>query len=202
EDIKIKNPNTTERFMMCLAVNPNAPGWILDFKRCIKEANALRVYPNYHGYNLEDQRFYDLVEIAASHDLPIIVTVRIQDERSHPWFLKMSPVNVTDILRVSKRYPETQFIISNAYLNEVLPSKKEIVRLENVYVELSFISSVTLNSIEMLSAEIGADRMVLGTYMPFFYPECAINRVKKSELSTEEKEFILWKNAAKLLKIN
>jgi len=61
---------------------------------------------------------------------------------------------------------------------------------------------VTLNSIERLCAEMGSDRVLLGTYMPFFYPDCIVNRVKMAEISEEDRERILWRNAAELLKLS
>jgi len=187
------------RLIPCVTVNPKFPGWTMDLEDCIREAAAVRVYPNYHGYKLGDSAFDDLVEAASSRGIPVIVTVRIQDERSHPWFLKISPVDLAHVLDAAERHPEVDFVICNAYLNDVLTVRREIARLENVYVELSFILTVTLNSVERLTEEIGAEKLLLGTYMPFFYPQCAINRVKKAEINEEERELILWRNASRLL---
>ncbi|RJS84470.1 hypothetical protein CW702_02445 [Candidatus Bathyarchaeota archaeon] len=201
-EIEKSSLDIKRRMLACITVNPLTPGWTFDLDKCIEKAFALRLYPNYHGYRLNEREVDTLAEEARPYNLPILITVRIQDERSHPLMLRVPPVDLSGILEFAERHSDIQFVICNAYFNEVLSRRKEISSLENVHVELSFISTVRLDSIEVLSNEIGADRLILGTYMPFFYPECIVNRIKLSELSRKDKELIMWRNAAKLLKIN
>ena len=193
---------STDRFMPCVIVNPSFPGWIRDLENCLDDAYAIRVHPNYHGYNLQDECFKRLVGAASSREIPIIVTVRVQDERSHPWLMRVPPLDVSAVLKVARENPEVKFVVSNAYLGEVLGMGRRIRECDNLYVELSFASTVTLNSVERLCAEIGSGRVLLGTYMPFFYPDCIVNRVRKAEISEEDKERILWRNAMELLKLS
>jgi len=51
-----------------------------------------------------------------------------------------------------------------------------------------------------LIREVGPDRVMFGSDYPFVEPKAAIRRVLELDLSEDEKERILWKNAIRILK--
>ena len=63
-------------------------------------------------------------------------------------------------------------------------------------IEISRLSAVLANEIGQLIADLGADRLVFGTGMPFNYPDPALVKLEVLGASEEDKEKIRWKNAA------
>jgi predicted TIM-barrel fold metal-dependent hydrolase len=59
--------------------------------------------------------------------------------------------------------------------------------------------SLLANEIGQLIANLGAERVVFGTGMPFNYPDPALLKLEVLEASREDKEKIAWRNAARWL---
>jgi len=55
------------------------------------------------------------------------------------------------------------------------------------------------NEIGQLVSNVGADRVVFGTGMPFTYPDPALLKLEVLDASPADKERIRWKSAAFLL---
>lgn len=57
------------------------------------------------------------------------------------------------------------------------------------------------NGIGQLIASLGAERFVLGTRMPFSYPDPALLKLEVLAASKEDKEKIGWRNIAQWLRL-
>jgi predicted TIM-barrel fold metal-dependent hydrolase len=71
----------------------------------------------------------------------------------------------------------------------------------NYVIEISRLSAVLDNEIGQLITNLGAERVVFGTGMPFNYPDPALVKLEVLEASEEDRENILWRNAARLLRL-
>jgi predicted TIM-barrel fold metal-dependent hydrolase len=73
-------------------------------------------------------------------------------------------------------------------------------RRPNVYGDLALSRPIEGN-VEWFVKEMGADRVLFGTDMPFYDPSHVIARVALADITEEEKKDIFYRNTAKLMKL-
>lgn len=163
-------------------VNPILANWQSQCRRLLESNSppaALKIFPNYHGYHLDDSD--EVARYAAAQGLPILVQMRLNDERNQPTFLQVNGVKPQEMAAFSKRHPDTAFIALCPYLGE-LPVLSE--GSGNLYADISFLDG---GDVLQQSAEIlGRERLMFGSHAPFLYPESAILKIKHSSLSHPE----------------
>lgn len=73
---------------------------------------------------------------------------------------------------------------------------------ENLYFDLSFgYGCIPKPTAQAIIDKHGPDRLLFGSDMPWHRPEWELRLIHSLDISPEDKEKILWKNAAKLLKL-
>ncbi len=159
---------------------------------------GLKLYPNYHGYRVDDPPALRLIEMAASWGWPVIVTVRIEDERHHHPLMKVGPVALDSIIWAARQLPEATIILSAGNSRETPRFLEQTRDLPNVYAELSYVKG-PMRALETLVDRFGSERMLLGTHMPFVYPGCGIAKIAEANIPDEAKQNILESNAKRVL---
>ena len=71
------------RFIPFAVINPIYAGWKDDFEICISKMGmkGLRLYPQYHDYEITDPSLTELVRLARDHGLPVVFDIRMVDSR-------------------------------------------------------------------------------------------------------------------------
>ena len=83
--------------------------------------------------------------------------------------------------------------------------KREFIEQEakiyhNIYLEICG-SNLTRFEIEWMIAEVGADRVIFGTDMPWIDPRFTLGKVAYANLSDEQRRLVLGENMARLLRM-
>ena len=114
--------------------------------------------------------------------------------------MNIPDVGMEEIAELVKACPRAQFVLVNGigFVNSPL-GRRESGLPANYCIEISRLTAVLANEIGQLLANLGSERIVFGTGMPFQYPDPALVKLEVLAASEEVKEQIRWRNAAKLL---
>jgi predicted TIM-barrel fold metal-dependent hydrolase len=177
------------------AVNPRLPDWREDLRRCheVHAMRGIRLHPNYHGYPLDDPSFRDLLAEAAERRLMVQIAQTMEDERTQHPLLHVPPVDPTPIAALVDRMPELRVVLLNALGKLRGAALSKVLGQRGIAVEIATLEGV--GGLESLIAEIGSERIMLGSLAPLFAPESAVLKLKESSLTTPQREAITQLNA-------
>ena len=189
-----------DRLIPAAVTNPIYPEAIEDTLYCLEDLGmkAIRLYPNYHGYDLTDSRVASVVSVAQEKAVPVSIAFRAEDERQRHWLVNPPPVSADTVLSIIKAFPEVHFVMeraSHGELNRLIRSAPEI---ENWSAETS---GRFLSDLRQILDAIGSDRVILGTDMPLQYSKVAILKLESLGLDRVSREKIMMRNASRLLKL-
>ena len=181
-------------------VNPTLPDWEEDVRRC-RETFAMpgvRLYPNYHGYKLDDPTFARLLELAAAAGLVVQVAVAMEDERTQHPLVRVPPVDLAPLAAAVKRVPAARVVLLNAVRG---PRGGPLSLLANTaQVSFDIATLEGAGGVANLIEQVPADRVLYGSHVPFFYPEAAVLKMAESRLAEDAARTVLSGNAEALLR--
>ncbi|MEN6545845.1 MAG: amidohydrolase family protein [Armatimonadia bacterium] len=187
-----------EAVLPCAVLNPEYPGALEDLQRCRELGfKALKLYPTYHDFDITSHATVRLAEEAAALGWPVLVTVRIEDERHHHPLMKIAPLAMEAAITFARNVPDANVVLCMGAAHEVTAFLKGVAR-ENVFAEVSYIKT-PLNGIEALVGQVGSERLVFGSHLPFLYVQTAVAKVREAYIGEDEKAAILWGNAGRVL---
>jgi predicted TIM-barrel fold metal-dependent hydrolase len=202
EELDVEVKSHRDRLIPFAVINPSYAGWEDDLKICVSDfgIRGLRLYPKWHNYALSDASCLELIHAAAERKLIVSIPIRVEDPRERSWLLDVPDLPLADVAALVKACPQSRFVILNGigYRNSPLGLKASGLPA-NYLIEISRLTALLENEIGFLIEELGADRMALGTGMPFNYPDPALLKVNVLSASREQKEQILGTNAAQML---
>ena len=188
-----------ERRMKPVAVvNPTFPGWQEDLEAMVRGMGcaAVRLISNYHGYTLYDEVALQVAKRVLDRGLPLVVTMRMQDERSHHWCMPVRPVAVEEVQFLMRQLPEATYVLSNIWYSEVRSLRRELEMVRQGAWEMSYKPPAFF--VEQAVEEFGPERVLYGSGAPLQYPESLLLPVQEADVSQQAKELILGGNAARL----
>jgi predicted TIM-barrel fold metal-dependent hydrolase len=186
-----------DRLIPFATLNPTYPGWAEDLRRCAEDLGmrGIRLYPQYHGYRIEDEPCLALVDAAVERGWPVQVPMRVVDRRQrHPWDLA-EDLTHADIEAALSLRPDVCWMVLNAYRLDTarLPQDGDYL------IDISRYSAVLQRHIQALIAGPGAAHVAFGTGLPFKTPEPALLKLQVLDAPPETVELIAWRNAARVL---
>ena len=189
-----------DRLLPVASLNPRLVGWEQDWQECLADLSpvALRLHPSYHGYSPTDGEARRLIDAATADGRPVLLVVRIEDERVHHPLARVAAVPIEDVAVALRASPGANFVLSGIRLAEVKALVARAPDAANYAVEISHLQH-PLDALEGLRALLPADRIWLGTGAPLLMPEAAIYKVAMARLPDSEKAAILGGNASRAL---
>jgi len=180
-------------------VNPTLPDWQEDLRRChkIHHMPGIRLHPNYHGYQLDDPNFAELLKQAAERNLLVQLSLTMEDERTQHPLLQVPHVDCTPLTAIIKTLPTLRLQLLGAFRSLRAPQVADLVVAGNVSIEISMLEGV--GGIEQLLKHVPLENILLGTHSPLFYLDSAIMKLQESPLAQFQREAIKTINAQKLL---
>jgi uncharacterized protein len=183
------------------SVNPTQPDWEKDLRRCHEEYGmpGIRIFPNYHGYKLDEPAFDRLLALAVERKLIVQLAVAMEDERTMHPLLRVPPVNLGPLPQALQRVAQCQVVLMNCFRSMRVEQCKPLAAAGAVYFDISMLEGVA--GITKLLEYVPVERVLFGSYAPFFYWDSARLKVHESELTEIQRTKILHDNAARLLMV-
>ena len=174
---------------VAMSVNPTLP-WTKELVQQGKSAGvgAVRLYPCIHGYKEDEECVVQLCRFAGQLELPVILTLRMEDERL-AYLLKQDNPDCARIRALAERCEDTKFVLSNCLVHQV----GELLPLpRNVWFDTAgFKSEFYLEE----QQSIPANRILFGSFAPLQAVNSAILGVPESM-----KKRIMQENTKELYK--
>ena len=187
-----------DRLIPFAVINPFYAGWQDDLKICHEEygMKGLRLYPNWHNYQLSSPCCKELVDAATEQGMVISIPIRVEDNRQRSWLLNVPDLPLEEIIKLVKAHPKARFILLNGIGYTRCPLGRKNNGLSSNYaIGISRLSATLANELGQLVTNLGAERIMFGTGMPFNYPDPALVKLEVLEGSEADKEKIRSQNA-------
>lgn len=173
-----------------LFVNPNHEDGVLDeLRRCERLGASsghvmrqIKVH-SMNGYPYDGERYRSAYDYANERGFPIL---------AHTWG---KDAQVFDPL--SEEYPNIRFILGHSGVSDFDTYVHLAKKRPNIYLDLAT-SMVGYGWVERFVEEVGSDRLLFGSDMPFISAPQQIGKVLYARISEEDKRKILGLNAARV----
>ena len=196
-----------ERFVPLYTINPAFPGWQGDLDICVRELGlaagrgGLRLYPGYHRYALDGGEAARLLERAVALDVPVAVSSRLEDERTHHWLCKVPPVPPEALSAAVAAAPGVRWVVCGLRAPQVRAvwlglTAAGVADRARVLFDLSFVQG-PIDECQLLAEAVGAERLAFGTNLPLTVPEAAALALAYADLPPDAVARIAAGNAAR-----
>ena len=183
-------------------INPTYAGWEDDLRICREDfgMRGVRLYPKWHNYALSDPRCLDLVHAATERGMIVSIMIRVEDPRERSWLVNIPDLALDEVAGLVKSCPQARFLILNGlgFRNSPLGRKTSGLPA-NYCLEISRLTAMLDDELGSLIRDLGAERIVFGTGMPFCYPDPALLKLQVMSAGEDDRQRIAWKNVAKWL---
>ena len=179
-------------------VNPKLPDWKEDLRRCheVHRMPGIRLHPNYHGYDLKDPVAAQLLEDAAARGLVVQLAWCMEDERTQHPLLRVPNVDLAPLPGLLSRLPKLRLVILN-WRSPAGDAARRLADAGQVYFDFAMLEGA--GGLERLRQAVPPDRIVFGSYFPFYSFASSALKVRESALSEEERQAFLAGNARRLI---
>ena len=186
-------------------VNPRCHWWRRDLERSVDELQikGIRLTCRFHGYDLKDTDFREVLEFVAAHDLPAVIHYRMQDYRTQWMMCTDEPGDgkTEDLQELLDGRPGGKLVIAGLHYSDMLSISDQIGNLNNVLLDTSRLKG-PWRTLEKLREKLDVgEKLTFGSLWPLCTPECPLEQIEHSTLDTCEKKAILGGNLRRLLEL-
>ncbi len=182
------------------AVNPTLPDWQEDLRRCheVHQMRAVRIHPDYHKYGLDSALCEELFQAAQNRGLIVQLAVTMEDVRVQHPLMQVPVVDITPLAALVEKFPQLPLLIMNNSATVPPVQAAALAKAGNVYFELSHFEGV--GALENWAKEVPVERILFGSYFPFFNLEAALLKFQESQLGGFATSAIQSGNAQQMLR--
>ena len=140
------------------------------------------LYPTAHRYSFNTWNMKEIYDYIAKKGFPVIIS--------------QTDISIDSLYTILKENAKMKVIYTDVGYANDRSLMTLLEKFDNLYVETS--GYQTLDGIEFISRNFGAERLIFGTGMPFKSPGAAISRILFSKITDSEKEKIAYGNICNL----
>lgn len=176
-------------------LNPALGAWRHHLEECIRlgPVHAVRVMPAFHNYSPRHRGLADLVAELSQRNLPLIVQVRLEDERNRYFGLRVQGSSEKDMATLLAKFADTHVVCCGLYKGEIERLAK---RYANFSAEVSFAEQ--LDTLRSLRKAMPSSRLLFGSNTPILSVPAQTAKVRFADLPQRERRQIGSLNAQRL----
>ncbi|NBC16070.1 MAG: amidohydrolase family protein, partial [Bacteroidetes bacterium] len=186
-----------DRLFPCWVLLPHHTGEMAPGPEIVAEmqergVRAAKLFPQRHGYRFDEAVCGDLFTALEAAEIPLLIDVGHYDDHKQ--------ATIAEVDRLCTQHPHLPVLLQKTRWEDTRDVYALLLQHPNTYVEFS--SFQIHYGLEHLTAQIGADRLLLGTQWPFKSPGAARSFIDYCELDEADKARIAGGNLARLLKLD
>ena len=158
---------------------------------------GIKLHPDYQGFMIDDKKMFRIYELCQKLELFIVF---------HAGFDPLSPDKFHCVPRASARvaeyFPYLTMVLAHLGGMRCWDDVERYItgKYPRVYLDTAIISTeIDPMQYYRIIRKHGADKILLGSDMPWEAPTAEIDAINSLELTENEREMIFYKNAGKLL---
>jgi uncharacterized protein len=156
---------------------------------------AVKIHPNYHNYEVRDPEVTELAAALIEAGLPLIVALRVADERLHDPRVQVPGVPVDQVAELARFHPRLPVVCTNAYRSEIVRANGP----ENLYFDIAF--AEYYKTVRSLAAHVPVTNLLFGSHTPFFVTRAASMKVAWCELPEQQRTQVAAATARRVFRI-
>lgn len=187
-----------ERIISFGSIHPDAPDAMDELERIhVLGLKGVKFHPDYQNYFIDDEKAFPLYEKCAKLGLPAIF---------HAGFDPVSPAVCHALPEASRRVLDAvpDFVMVLAHMGGMYrwDEVEEYLVGQNVYFDTAYVAEeISDEQAFRIIKNHGADKILFASDCPWSDSPRQLEMINRLPLTGEEREAILWKNAAKLLRL-
>jgi predicted TIM-barrel fold metal-dependent hydrolase len=209
--------NFKTRFIPFAVINPIYAGWRDDLEICITKMGmkGLRVFPQYHDYEITDPSFIELVKLARDRGLPVAIDIRMVDSRQRSWMdipvfepreVKYDIITkewqLKNIIPIITEVPDAKYIIVNVANGlELSDVELDLIKMTDILFDTS---GRSMSDLAELIKRFGKEKFAFGSHSPvldYLSGQLRIEYMNDSEADEITKELLRSGNARRVIGI-
>ena len=180
---------------LCWVMAPPALGDLPDPREWVREAieagvRAVRLFPAHSLYTLSPWCMDPLLDAVEEATLPVFI-----DFGTHHWSQRVIPWDPIKVL--CERHAGLDVAVVGATVGETRDAVSLMHVLPNLYLELHAFAPP--DGLALLAREGLAERLLLGTGLPYCAGECVVEHVRRAALNPGQLEAVAGGNVSQLL---
>lgn len=188
-----------DRLFPLAAINPTYVKWEDDLTICQERLGmkGVRLYPQYHNYELADRIGSRVAAACRERGLPVFLAHRIEDPRQRHALDPGKTVAPDGLVALLNAVPGLKVVLNNARID---PASR---LFQGEYAEQPWYFDLALSNrpkeIGDVAITSGHNHMVVGTHTPLSYPTCTLVKLAVLEIDAEQRAAVEHGNAENIL---
>ena len=202
------NDRFRNRLIPFAVINPTYPDWKHDLDICHKKfgMTGLRLYPQYHDYELSDPSCIEIVKMARDRAMPVSFAIRFIDIRQRSWIGISRELSMSNIAAVVSSVPDARYITLNTIIGRMSDDEVATIKNADIVFDTARLVGVSTGGagshMPTIIEKYGRDKPAFGTFTPFLdyvTPFIRIGVLEDGEVNEATKELIRSGNARRIL---
>jgi len=207
EELAVEIEPYRGRLIPCAVLNPTYAAWREDLECCRRRfaMRGVRLFPQYHGYALQDSACLEMVRAARDLEMVVAFCLRLVDDRQRSWLDASRDLDMNEILAVVAQVPDARYMILNSRPDQLRPEGIEVARQADVIFDTvrgcgCGVVGFTQYDLREAIGTYGIERFAFGSAAPLQDYASALLRVQHLVGCTEQQREQVWSaNAHRLL---